>query len=233
MALLASEVMDHAAAAFLNDPDKTIYTYTVQLPHLKSAMLMLQGKMLEAGISTLDVKNSTSLTVTAVTQVKIDSTTSPALPSDLIYPIELSERASGSIDQFMPMRQAEQLPKRPQGSFLQDWTWENDGIQLIGALQAIEVQLLYQKVADVITASTTPITVLGSKLYLAAETAALAALIVGKNTERASALETIAQKALDVFEAGHVKEAQGYPARRLPYGFARRQIRRNLLGRGR
>ena len=83
-----------------------------------------------------------------------------------------------------------------------------------------------------ITAANSPIHILGSQLYLAAETAQNAALIVGRNKERSDELKMVAAQALADWIRARVKETQDFPARRLPYGYARRQIRR-LITRGR
>jgi hypothetical protein len=232
MAIVASDVMLLAAQGFLNDPDQNNYTNTVLLPHVRLAVLKLEAAMLKNGISGLEVTNTVQLSVTAITGVSISSTTTPELPTDLLLPIELSERELGSVGIFIPMSEAEQLPKRLQTTTLEDWTWENEQINLVGATRDTEVQLIYQKALDAISSANSPIAILGSKLYLAAETAQNAALIIGRNTERSNELKVVAAQALSDWITAHVKETQDFPARRLPYGYARRQIRR-LITRGR
>jgi hypothetical protein len=231
MALLASTVMLEAGA-MLNDPALITYSYAVQLPYLRLAMQELQSKLLENGVSVLDTKTAT-LALTAVTSVSITSATDPALPADLLLPICLEERQTGTSNLFSPMFEREAVPERPQGLCLTDWCWEEDGIKLVGALVDTDVRVTYQKSLTAITASGDPITVLGAQLFLSTRTAAWIARIIGRNDERAAVLESAAERELQSLLRSRIKEAQDVPVRRLPYGFLRRQLRRSQLRSGR
>ncbi len=231
MALLASEVMQ-LSGALLNDPSNITYSYAILLPHLKVALDQLQSKMLENGISALDTKTAV-LALTAVTSVSITSATTPVLPADLIVPIGLEERPTGSGALFSPMHEREELPSRDQGNSLIDWTWEEEGIKLVGALVNTDVKITYQKSVGAVAASGDSIYILGSRLFLAARTGSLAATIIGRNPERASFLGELAERELQSFIRIRVKEAQDISVRRLPYGFLRRQLRRVSLRSGR
>ena len=231
MALLASAVMTEAGA-LLNDPSLVTYTYVVQLPFLRIAMKNLESAMLENGLSQLDTKSAT-LAITAVTGIAITAASAPALPTDLLLPISLEERQTGSGTLFAPMFEREEVPVRDQGLSLVDWVWEEDGIKLVGALVATDVRITYQKSMTLITASGDTIPYLGAGLFLSSKVAALCALIIGRNQERAGELNGIAEVELRKYINAHVKEAQDFPVRRQPYGFLRRQLRRNQIRSGR
>jgi len=220
------------SGAYLNDPANITFTYVILLPYLRMAMDDLQSVMVENGISFLDTKTAV-LALSAVTSVGITSASNPALPTDLLLPISLEERPTSSGALFSPMYERETLPERPQGLYLGDWTWEEDGIKLIGSIQATDVKIIYQKELTAITASGDSIPILGAKHFLATKTAAYAARYVGNNSERADSLDMIAEREVQRFLRGRVKEAQDYPTRRLPYGFLRRQLRRQQTHSGR
>jgi hypothetical protein len=230
MALLASEVITMAVETYLNDPSKIVFNDTVMLPFIKEAVLDLESAMLEAGIPYMET-NSSTLALTAITSVAISSSSSPALPSDLLIPILLEERKTGSGAQFVPMIERERLPERAQYETLQDWCWEDDQIKLVGATAATDVKIEYQKSLGAISATTSSIYVLGSKKYLALRASSIAALTVGNNPERSFQLKAEASTELSRFIVSRIKETQNYPARRLPYGYVRRQLR--LLRQGR
>jgi len=229
MALLASEVLDHAAGSFLNDPSKGNYTYAKLLPHLQTAMLELQSALLQAGISTLEVA-STTLTIPN-TNTTITSSTNPALPTDLLLPMELGERVAGSAATvpFDPMHEREELPQRSKAPQLIDWTWENEVINFVGATGSVEVKIWYQRTLETVTGTASPINTLGSKLFLSARTAALAALFIGRNKELAAAADSMAVAELSKLITSRVKETQNFPQRRLPYNFYKRAARRSIL----
>jgi hypothetical protein len=68
----------------------------------------------------------------------------PALPVDLLMPMKLRERQTGSTLPFNPMFIARDgLPSRPQGIWLRDWIWQQDQIEMCGATQENDIDLLY------------------------------------------------------------------------------------------
>lgn len=68
----------------------------------------------------------------------------PALPADLLMPMKLKERQSGSELPYNPMFIARDgLPSRNQGIWLCDWIWQNDQIVMCGATQQNDIELQY------------------------------------------------------------------------------------------
>lgn len=69
---------------------------------------------------------------------------SPVLPSDLIAPYELTERANGSNSLFTTMDQELfSLPRVPKQSFNGRWLWKNNAIFLPGATVTTDIAMLY------------------------------------------------------------------------------------------
>lgn len=229
--MTADDVIALACGAYLNDISRSQFTSASMLEIVKASVLELETAMIEAGCPTVETGSST-LALTAVTSVSITSATTPALPSDLILPIMLEERKTGSGDQFVPMVERERLPERDQYETLMDWVWEDESIKLIGATVATSVKIEYQKALGAITLTSSTISPLGSKIFLALRTAQIAALTIGNNSERSAELKVMANTELSKFLVARTKEQQGgYPARRLPYGYIRRQLRQLRQGR--
>jgi hypothetical protein len=69
----------------------------------------------------------------------------PALPPDLILPLDCWERQTDSGQTFQPMRQPEDgLPSVQQGPFFGMWEWREDRINLFGANQTRDLRVRYE-----------------------------------------------------------------------------------------
>jgi hypothetical protein len=69
---------------------------------------------------------------------------SPALPPDMLGPLVLQERQSGSLQTFIPMFPAtDGLVSRVKTIWLRDWEWRNDAIWMNGAIQTNDIRLRY------------------------------------------------------------------------------------------
>jgi hypothetical protein len=104
MMLRAYEVMNDAAV-FYNDANRTVLTYSVQLPYLNMALSELKEYF---GLYDIPVTNKSveDIEVAAgVTEIIFNAVGSnPSLPADLIEPLKLWERNSGSTESFIPMQ---------------------------------------------------------------------------------------------------------------------------------
>lgn len=68
----------------------------------------------------------------------------PVLPADLIFPLELWERQSGTQDPFGLMKQSTgALTPRNQGHRLGEWEWRGDAIWFNGATQLRDLRIRY------------------------------------------------------------------------------------------
>ena len=76
----------------------------------------------------------------------VNNHATPALPADLLMPLKLRERQTGSTLPYNRMYiSRDGLPSRPQGIWLRDWIWQSDQIEMCGATQENDVELLYAK----------------------------------------------------------------------------------------
>jgi hypothetical protein len=69
----------------------------------------------------------------------------PTLPADLILPLELWERQTGSGAQFQPMsRPQEGLTSRMPGSYFGQWEWREDRINMTGSTMTEDLRVRYE-----------------------------------------------------------------------------------------
>jgi hypothetical protein len=67
------------------------------------------------------------------------------LPQDLIVPLVVWERPTGSLIQFRKLTQPEDgLASRIQSSYLEQWDWFQDQLNFRGATQSIDLRLRYE-----------------------------------------------------------------------------------------
>lgn len=206
----AGVIMD-ASAALLNDSAKTIYTYVVQLPYLKNALLKLEGHLEMNGLPKIR-KRATPATIAAGTLVYTN-------PSDIIIPISLWEKAVGETDDYyVPIEERMSLPNVAKDTFLRVYTWQADTIQFVGATTSRVVLLEYYATLPLIVDDTTNVAIIRSQSYLAAKTAELCAKFIGGSVKRSEMLEKEAEEELAMFLAPIIKARQSMPVRRIPFG---------------
>lgn len=78
--------------------------------------------------------------------VVINDASTPQLPTNLMEPLFIWERESGSSDDFVEMVNLTDgggLPSRPQEETLGSWEWRTDGLCFRGALVATQIRLRY------------------------------------------------------------------------------------------
>jgi hypothetical protein len=75
----------------------------------------------------------------------------PVLPADLIFPLEVWERVTGSAGQFIFMPHVqESLESRLPGSYFGEWEWREEQINLTGSTQTEDLRLRYEASAAVL-----------------------------------------------------------------------------------
>jgi hypothetical protein len=218
---LASAILDESRNVYLNDPLAKLYTNVTLLPILRKAYRDMQQEMVDNGIS-VSREASAALTLVANT-LSISSASSPALPTDLLWPIELHEKFSDEADTaYVPMIERAWEPDATQSQRLVYWTWREEEIKLVGATGTVLVRIRYFKSLSSITDANTNIPILDSQSFLAARTAALAAFTIGNSPTKASALSDEANSLLETFLSTAVKSRQDMPIRRPGFrGFRR------------
>jgi hypothetical protein len=168
---------------------------------------------------------SAKLDITANTKV-LDSASSPTIPADLVQVYKIEEKPDGAADsQYVEVKQVRTLPVRDQSTELQEYVWREGAITFVGATVAVDIRITYEKKLTAITSASTTIYELDTELYLAAQTAAFAASILGGNHELAGSLQAMADDQYNKILANRVKEGQNLPVRRKAYGYYRRARR--------
>jgi len=214
--MLASEVMD-AAAALMNDAQKFTWGYTQLLPYLRRAYGTMELHLFLNGVR--DLKE-----VSAVLQVTALSPTVTLLPTDFVQAISMEERASGSTDVFFPVVESDWEQDLKSDSILY-WNWRESGLKINPPNVNREIRLKYRKGLTPILGENTNITILLSKPYLSAKTAANASAFGAANAERAAILNSEANSELSMLINSEIRNQQGVSFRRRGYGAARRARR--------
>jgi hypothetical protein len=211
--------------SLLNDAQGNLFTDTVLLPYLNSAYRKVQRAIGNTGGGGF-IQDDVLLVVTAVTQtdpslqVSITDATEPPnqLPTDLLVPLKLWERANGSCDDFVAMVDLTRhggLPSQVQDTTLGMWEWRADGLWFLGATQDTQIRLRYMKAYPDFTDSTSPVLVRNAQEALAYGTAALAAWARG--SPLAEKWDDAATDAIEDLVSAAVKREQQTARRRMPY----------------
>jgi hypothetical protein len=170
--------------SLLNDAAGNLFTDTVLLPYANAAYRKVQRALANIGSSSF-LTDDVLLIVAAVgavdpsAQVSITDATAPPnqLPPDLLVPVKLWERPSGSTDDFAEMIDLTDhggLPSEEQGSALGVWEWRTDGLWFCGATQDTQIRLRYQASLPDLTDATSPVLIRNAQEPIAYFTAALA-----------------------------------------------------------
>lgn len=224
--LTSGTVMD-SAAALLNDTAKTVYTYETQLPYLNMALNELQE---EFERNEVPVTGKTSVVIEVDTDVEeISFTSTPALPTDLIEPSLLWERARDT-NPFLPMNKLEELPLYMIGSQIPQliyYTWKNQALHFLPANADNDIKLTY--ISALFTRFTSilgtdQVNVINAETFLEYRTAALCARFIGENATRADELNAYAVLGIDRALGIGAKGRQNIVIRRRPFrsGYKRR-----------
>jgi len=219
------------ARAMMNDPNGVIWSDAALLPFLNAAYRDLQEDLAINGVSVMTTYADLDLPLTpldgttvAPNPPRIADDTTPQLPTDLVVPYTLQERATGSGDLFAPMEKIiGPLPNLDPAPYLRMWKWEADQIELIGATQAITVRIRYERALASLSQESDPVEIPYANKALAYELAALAARSRGArdlalDMEQAAAI--MRQRIVERYT-----RAEQYKARRKrPYSYHRRGI---------
>jgi hypothetical protein len=200
------------ARGLLNDPDGAIYVNTLMITLGAKVYRELQTKLSSMNIGTVKEFNSTPIEVAAGTTALIAGA---GLPADLLFPIELKERADGAT--FWPsepnMEQRDWEPNVPLVTELRYWAWREDEIKFPGATSAREVQIRYSKSLGTISATSSQIQILNCESWFAQRLAVVAAITLS-NPTRGAALAGDLEGLWDDFVRTMIKRKQSIPVRR-------------------
>jgi hypothetical protein len=210
MAVIASTILTMARTALLNDPSGAIYPDAAMYPVMNLAYQQLQTRLAAMGLGPTK-ETFPAQTVTAGTVALGDGS---GLPTNLLYPTEIGERAVGDTNPYKDMDEREWEPDIVIGTQLGFWTWREDEIKFPGATTNRQILIKGMKSLGSISAGNSAISVINCEAWLAQRTASIAALTVGNNASRAKALDNDLIGIWDDFKQGLVKRTQSIPVRR-------------------
>ena len=170
--------------SLLNDAAGNLFTDAVLLPYVNSGYRKVQRALANVQSGTF-VTDNVLLVVSAIAQedasaqVSITDATAPPnqLPSDLLVPEKLWERANGSSDDFAEMTDLTGhggLPSETQGQTLRYWEWRADGLYFLGATTDTQIRLRYQKSYPDLADATSPVLIRQAQEAIAYIAAAMA-----------------------------------------------------------
>jgi hypothetical protein len=160
--------------ALANDQGGQLYTDTYLLPFVNSAYRQTQIALANVGMQTF-TEDEYIMTVPVISeedpglQIWIDFTgihgnltpaATPILPQNLIEPLALWERPTGSTDIFVPMYDLTShggLQSLPQVTNLRYWEWRSDQLNFLGATAENDIRMRYK-------AGMTPFTLVGGAI---------------------------------------------------------------------
>ncbi len=211
--------------SLLNDAAGNLFTDGVLIPYVNSAYRKVQRALAAAGQETF-LTDDILLVVSAIAevdpsqQVVINDATAPPnqLPTDLLTPVALWERASGSSDDFVQMADMTGrggLPSLEQTLCLRFWEWREDGLWFLGATQDTQIRMRYQKSFPDFSDGTSVVLIRNAQEAIAYYGAAMAALARG--SPLADKWSDAAGDALEDLISTTVRRDQRGGRRRLPY----------------
>jgi hypothetical protein len=211
--------------SLLNDAAGNLFTDAVLLPYLNSAYRKVQ-RALENVQSGSQLSDDALIVVPAIPVVDpsarvaiTDAGTPPnQLPTDLLVPLRLWERANGSSSGFSEMADLTNhggLPSEPQTPALRFWEWRADGIYLLGATEDVQVRLRYRKAYPDLASGSSPVLIRNAQEALAFFTAALAS--AARGAPQAVHWDQAGADALEDLVARTTQREQRTSRRRRPY----------------
>ena len=218
--------------SLLNDAAGALFSDAVLLPYVNSAYRKVQRALanIESGTFLTDNVLLVVLAVAqadASVQVSLTDATAPPnqLPTDLLVPMKLWERANGSSDDFIEMTDLtghSGLPSEPQTKMLRYWEWRADGLYFLGATQDTQIRLRYQKSYPDLTDATSPVLIRHAQEALAYAAAAMAG--AARGAPQAERWDAAAADAIEDLLVRATQREQQAARRRRPFssraGFA-------------
>lgn len=201
--LLVTTVMN-TAAALLNDPSRTMYTYAKQIPFVNIAGRELKEFFELNNVPVTDTITSTPITVLAgQTSIGYAPTppvaNTPYLPDDFIEPKVVWERLTG-VDPYTIMNRVDYLPRYEEGILINQFlvfTWQSQEIRFLAATQINQIKIDYIRNLFPVLTSVSNIGIVNAQTYFEYRTAALCAEFIGENKTRADDLNAFAALGMD------------------------------------
>lgn len=204
---------------------------TLLFPLMNDSLEWMGGELLNSGVDTF-TKETILTGVTAVTpvdpgvQVNISDTgyfdgtlnhAQPQVPTDLLNPIFMWERTTGSTETWVEMEErADGLPSVVQSTRLKMWEWRGDSIYMPGATASEDLRLRYKGAHPVFVAPTDTLLFRGANGPIAYKT--VATYLITKNPEAAQLANAEAADRLSIITTRNARMKQRELITRASYG---------------
>jgi hypothetical protein len=208
----ATSVYNEARSVYLNDSSATLFTNTVLDPFLKSAYEHFRNECALNGISE-------GYRIASPQTIAIGAVTYGTLPTDLLAPLYMEERTTGSTDLYVPMTEVRFLPQQDQSVRLNYWNWFDTNINFIGATQSNQVRLTYywDFTPDAVDSTTLDLRANG-RSFLAAKISAMVHKWINQNDGLASDCNAVAEEQLKKIVGIMIRGRQNLATRQIPFG---------------
>lgn len=203
--------------ALLNDNLGAVYNNAVILPYFQIALEELRQDCEDYSIP---ITNKTSAAITISQGITdIGGPNGPALPDDLIEPLECWEIVAGTNSDYMLMVRKDFLPKTSTlTAYLEVYTWAEQYIHFLGANGDIQVKIDYiASNFGAVKNENSIIKVSNAVNYLKYRSAAMCAMFIMQDEDRAQVLNDLYTNAKDIFLNIKVKSQQNIMTRRRPF----------------
>lgn len=216
MSYTAGDVMN-LSAALLNDRLKSLFSFEIQLPYLRSANDDLDLEIQDAGWSIVDSVCNVPVAIGATTVT---------LPCAFFLPTFLEQRIATSTDDdaFSTIMERNIEPSYEATQDIAYWAFRNNLINITPSTEAKTVRVTFRRNIIDLGDQTTVAEINKAKNFLAFRTAALIAEFVGNNKEIADSLNLQAVVSLEKLTSVMVKNTQGFRARRKPFRIQRSSL---------
>lgn len=206
-----ADVMDVAAAA-LNDNNKALFTYDVQMPYVRMAIRDVEQDFLLSGV-TIGLVDDIAIPV-------LKGETELSLPPSFFLPISLAERAYGSNDQYVPMTErafANDDISIPAIDTLNTWDFRHNCINFNACTADREVKLNFWRTLPSVLNQNQTGYLVGAINTIGFKTAQYCAKFIGNNEARSDSVGLEYQDSLDKILGLYTKNNQGKRVRRKPF----------------
>mgnify|MGYP001359610761 CR=1 FL=1 len=201
----------NAARSYLNDDAGITWTDAILIPRVQEACREL---VMELEVHSIPVILEQSLIIVLPANTT-SMRTAGLLPSDLVLPLTIFERASGaSMDAFVRVDKVTFLPITSATTELRVWIWQQDDIKFLGSPSDREIILRYKSSITEPNLSTDSLGIMFAENYLSVRVAAACFEAIGD--KRANSLNNRAATNLHNIIRFNVTGGQ-YPVRRRGY----------------
>ncbi len=225
--LTAGDVMDMAAAR-LNDLNRSLYSYAVQIPFLNMALLELQ-EIYEANNvpvtdQTSDIIEIDAVLTPGIIEIPFDDGVAAGvpdfLPDDLIE-IKVAWQSNRGLNQWTPFSPVDTLPEwnlTAQMSGFIGYQWATNCMKVLAANNNNDIKLDYiRSLFTTVSDANDELFTINGKTFLANRTASLIAHDVEENDKRSADLYLDALGGLDRSLTITTKGRQKIQTRRMPF----------------